>query len=526
MRYNATDFSKNYLRLLIPGITSDDVVQIKKSIAMNVSAFDEADKTYQALPFSEGEQGIYKAEADAWKEFHQTALKFVALHGSSKTEDQTEYLNLVSKILPKLRTTHAGALGKLMEFQTKEADAWIERAKSESEKGTIASWSLTLIGFVFAILFGILFSNALSKTLRDLAQRLSLGANEVASASQQVSSSSEELSSASSEQAASLEETTSSVEEMSAMIGKNAENAANSQTVAQSCRKTAESGKESVSRMMSSMDEIQTSNAAIMTQVEEGNKNLAEIVQVISEIGSKTKVINDIVFQTKLLSFNASVEAARAGEHGKGFAVVAEEVGKLAQMSGTAAKEISDMLDGSIKKVQNIVNETKSKVENLIAQSKEKVTIGTSIAKQCGEALDEMVSSVSEVSRMVSEIAMASQEQAEGVKQINQAMGQLDQTTQLNASGSQETASAAEELSSQADTLRTMVIELTRTIEGAAKTKENGIDQNIPLQNEIKARVASTQQTRHNNVVPIRKQKTDESKNVDVPSRTELDFAS
>ena len=61
----------------------------------------------------------------------------------------------------------------------------------------------------------------------------------------------------------------------------------------------------------------------------ESNKEIQEIVKVIAEIGNKTKVINDIVFQTKLLSFNASVEAARAGENGKGFAVVAEEVGKL-----------------------------------------------------------------------------------------------------------------------------------------------------------------------------------------------------
>lgn len=100
--------------------------------------------------------------------------------------------------------------------------------------------------------------------------------------------------------------------------------------------------------MIHSITEISESNDRIMSQVADGNRKISEIVQVISEIGNKTKVINDIVFQTKLLSFNASVEAARAGEHGKGFAVVAEEVGNLAQMSGNAAKEISDMLNGSV----------------------------------------------------------------------------------------------------------------------------------------------------------------------------------
>ena len=60
----------------------------------------------------------------------------------------------------------------------------------------------------------------------------------------------------------------------------------------------------------------------------------------MEQIKDKVNIINDIVFQTKLLSFNASVEAARAGENGKGFAVVAEEVGNLASVSGKAANEI------------------------------------------------------------------------------------------------------------------------------------------------------------------------------------------
>jgi methyl-accepting chemotaxis protein len=85
------------------------------------------------------------------------------------------------------------------------------------------------------------------------------------------------------------------------------------------------------------------------------NDEISSIVKVIAEIGDKTKVINDIVFQTKLLSFNASVEAARAGEQGKGFAVVAEEVGNLATMSGKAAEEISSMLGDSMGKVELIV---------------------------------------------------------------------------------------------------------------------------------------------------------------------------
>lgn len=204
-----------------------------------------------------------------------------------------------------------------------------------------------------------------------------------------------------------------------------------------------------------------------MQQINQSNEQMTDIVRVIQEIGNKTKVINDIVFQTKLLSFNASVEAARAGEHGKGFAVVAEEVGNLAQMSGNAAKDISSMLGESIQKVEAIVQDTKVKVESLVAQGKGRVEAGVNVARQCGEVLNEIVSDVTSVSGMAKEIASASQEQSIGISEINKAMGQLDQVTQQNASASEHAASAAQKLSTQAESLQRSVVSLVGTIEGA-----------------------------------------------------------
>jgi methyl-accepting chemotaxis protein len=220
--------------------------------------------------------------------------------------------------------------------------------------------------------------------------------------------------------------------------------------------------------MIQSMDAINASNNTIMQQVNRSNESMAGIVKVIEEIGSKTKVINDIVFQTKLLSFNASVEAARAGEHGKGFAVVAEEVGNLAQMSGNAAKEIGSMLEDSIQKVNQIVQETKASVEKLIAEGKETVESGSLVARQCGEVLEEIVHNVASVSSMAGEIASASQEQSRGISEITKAMGQLDQMTQQNAATSEECASAAEELSAQAESLKSSVGQLVQTINGGS----------------------------------------------------------
>jgi methyl-accepting chemotaxis protein len=218
--------------------------------------------------------------------------------------------------------------------------------------------------------------------------------------------------------------------------------------------------------MMKAIGDINTSNIGIMDQINMTNKEIENIVTIINEIGTKTKVINDIVFQTKLLSFNASVEAARAGEQGKGFAVVAEEVGNLAAMSGAAALEISNMLDGSIKTVESIVRESKEKIGKLVLVGKEKIDIGTKIARECEEVLSEIVASVASVSKIVSEISTASQEQAQGVHEITKAVAQLDQVTQQNTANSSESANAAGTLSGQAEMLNSLVRQLVITVDG------------------------------------------------------------
>lgn len=97
---------------------------------------------------------------------------------------------------------------------------------------------------------------------------------------------------------------------------------------------------------------------AMVAESQIANRGLQDLVLLIGKIREKTKVIDEIVFQTRLLSFNASVEAARAGEHGKGFAVVAEEVGSLAQMSGSAAKEISAILAEGVSKAESLTART------------------------------------------------------------------------------------------------------------------------------------------------------------------------
>jgi methyl-accepting chemotaxis protein len=318
--------------------------------------------------------------------------------------------------------------------------------------------SLTVCGLAYLV------SLSISNTFGKLARRLLIGTDNLTLALKAVASSSVTLSDASTQQASAIQETAASVDEVSAMARKSADNASASQKVSENSRLAAEEGHAAIQEMIQAIEDISKNNTAIMTQVENGNRQISEIVKVIGEIETKTKVINDIVFQTKLLSFNASVEAARAGEHGKGFAVVAEEVGKLAQMSGNAAKEISLMLAASILKVEGIVNETKSKVEHLVIEGKSRVDGGTRIAHKCGEALAVIITTVMEVDGMIAEISSASGEQAQGVSEINKAMNQLDQTVQKNSVVALETSKSSEQLSAHANGIKQTIQELYQMI--------------------------------------------------------------
>ncbi len=288
--------------------------------------------------------------------------------------------------------------GLIAEISTEEAFSAVH---------SIRNALILLLGVsCFAIaLFAFFLSSTLSKKIQSIANLLLSNAKEVANSSESISTSSSQLSEAATEAASSLQETVSSIDEISSMIQRNADAASNSTKVSSKSSEAATKGKETVQAMIQSIDDISHSNDEIAKEMHKNNEDISKIVHVISEIGEKTKVINDIVFQTKLLSFNASVEAARAGEHGKGFAVVAEEVGNLAAMSGKAALEITEMLDGSIKQVTDIVDNTKKNVEVLVSNSKIKVELGTKTAHECGDSLDEILHNVTSVNEMVREIA-------------------------------------------------------------------------------------------------------------------------
>ena len=261
---------------------------------------------------------------------------------------------------------------------------------------------------------GVLASalNDMVGRLRQVVADVRGATDNVASGSEELSASSESLSQGATEQAAAIEETSSSMEQMSANIKQNADNAQQTERIARQAAKDAQEGGVAVGKAVVAM------------------KNIAEKISIIEEIAR----------QTNLLALNAAIEAARAGEHGKGFAVVAAEVRKLAERSGNAAGEISELSSSTV-----------------------------AISEKAGEMLTKLVPDIQRTAELVQEIAAATGEQNSGADQINKAIQQLDQVIQQNASASEEMASTSEELSSQAQQLQ-QTMGFFRVDDGAHKT--------------------------------------------------------
>ncbi len=492
MGLNFRQIRINVRTLGLPNLTKEQADQYLAKTLEFIDLYEKDKKAYEAIPADDKEKEIYKKMNASWLEFKKVGEKAIALHKSGKAEDREALIKVFLVDCPQTAEHFTNGYNELLDYNKHDFARMADESKNTAAQVSYLVLIISLIGTLASLIVGYIFASKLSRSIDDIVQNLKSSAQKVSTAAEQIATSSEELSRATTEQAASLQETSSSIEEINSMINANNESAKHSAKSSNVSLSNAQKGKDVVSDMIKAIDHINESNDYIMEQINESNKEIESIVKLIGEIGNKTKVINDIVFQTKLLSFNASVEAARAGENGKGFSVVAEEVGNLASMSGAAALEISSMLDTSAHKVDSIVKSSKERVGKLVAEGRVSVERGTRIANQCGEVLNEIVVSATDVSNAINEISTASQEQAQGVQEVTKAIAQLDQVTQENTTNSSDSAQAASSLTNQVSTLNELVERLVMMVDGENKAKDK-IVQNHKKETAPKAHIEVSQ---------------------------------
>ncbi|MDD4329650.1 MAG: methyl-accepting chemotaxis protein, partial [Aliarcobacter sp.] len=249
----------------------------------------------------------------------------------------------------------------------------------------------------------------------------------------------DKLNVSSNEAAASLEETAAALEEITSNIRNTTNNIAKMSILSSSVTKSSTNGEQLANKTTIAMDEI--------------NNQVNLINEAIS-------VIDQIAFQTNILSLNAAVEAATAGEAGKGFAVVAQEVRNLAARSAEAAKEI----------------------KNIVENAKNKADEGKEIASHMISGYKELNENIQQTTNLISDIEMSSKEQLTGIEQINDAVNQLDQQTQQNA-----------QIASQTHDIAVLTDEIAKLVVHDADTKE------FLGKKEVKAKSLNTKNDHSNN---------------------------
>ncbi|MCT7462954.1 methyl-accepting chemotaxis protein [Aliarcobacter cryaerophilus] len=247
----------------------------------------------------------------------------------------------------------------------------------------------------------------------------------------------------SNEAAASLEETAAALEEITSNIRNNTESIAKMSQLSNGVTKAVNEGQAMANQTTTAMDEINTQ------------------VNLVNEaIG----VIDNIAFQTNILSLNAAVEAATAGEAGKGFAVVAQEVRNLATRSAEAAREIKAIVERATVKA----NEGKEIATNMI------------------EGYKNLNNNISSTMNLISDIENASKEQLLGIEQINDAVNQLDQQTQQNAM----VASQSHDIAQSTDEIAKLIVQDANQKEFEGKNEVKAKD--VGIKKEVKEHIIAS----------------------------------
>jgi methyl-accepting chemotaxis protein len=300
-------------------------------------------------------------------------------------------------------------------------------AYNEKVKETITQdfMNITILSFVLIIISLVvilkIIDYLINKPLRYSVDTISDSTNKITSSSQSLSNSAVRLSNMSATQSASVEEITATIEQTSQNVNANFKSIEELTSYDANMQQKANSGYEYMLKLKDSMEDISQSS-----------KNINALVNTIDEIA----------FQTNLLSLNAAVEAARAGEHGVGFAVVAEEVRSLASRSASEAVKIHHVIEKSVEESEN----------------------GLEVAMKTNKAFDEILDNIKSSIMIRENTSSSAREQKNAIDQLKQAILEVDKITQELSLNSKDMSQMAINLSHQIEDNDTIVNNISKMI--------------------------------------------------------------
>lgn len=316
------------------------------------------------------------------------------------------------RVLPRLRQIEAQAQSLVRQEQSRLASA----AASAQSSGNRSR----LLIAVFAMLSvcggaaGLVMVAQTNRSLREVARGVAEEAERVASAAAQVCAAGQTVARGASDQAASLQQTAASMSQINAVTHQNADHSRSTAELMRSAEAAVTEAEQTIREMSASMREISASGEKITKVV---------------------KLIDDIAFQTRILSLNAAVEAARAGVAGAGFAVVADQVGRLAEQCAEAATQTGQMVEDTVSRVRE----------------------GEAKLMRTAGAVHTVVQQAAKVKQLVDEVSAGNQEQARGIDEVTKSVSLMQEVTQRTAAGAQQSAAAGEDLDRRSRSLEAVV---------------------------------------------------------------------
>ena len=300
--------------------------------------------------------------------------------------------------------------------------------------------SLIVLATLAGLTLGLLIKRSITKPISTSMEQIRRSTKTYKRESTKIKNTSEHVSASVSSQAAAIQESVAAMTELRSMVMKTFEQATEADQASNSVNESSQKGRAQMDELVNYMNQLEMSIEAIDRAIQslrtQSENQLGSIVKIIEEISSKTKVINDIVFKTQLLSFNASIEAARAGQHGKGFAVVAHEVGNLAKMSGAASKEIEALIANSERQVMQILETIKAQVKDSQQQVESGKEVGAVVSRNlslANQIFAKITDDIDTISYKVQSVAEACEQQNRGLDQISTAMKDMQETTEKNS---------------------------------------------------------------------------------------------
>ncbi len=312
------------------------------------------------------------------------------------------------------------------------------------ELGDLAEGDLTVNATVSEDFTGAIADsvNFAIDQLRQLVLAINTTADRVAQSSQQTQMTAVELAEASEHQAQEIAGVSAAINEMAVSIDQVSANASESASVAQRSVAIAQNGANVVQRSIEGMNTIRN-------QIQETSKRIKRLGESSQEIGDIVGLINDIADQTNILALNAAIQASMAGEAGRGFAVVADEVQRLAERSAAATRQIETL----VKTIQADTNEAVSSMESTTSE----VVKGAKLAKDAGEALDEVQNVSNTLADLIQNISNAARQQATSAGHISSTMNIIQDITSQTSSGTMATARSVGRLNEMAAALQESV---------------------------------------------------------------------